>query len=175
MTAVTVLMCMCGLHRSHAFGTISPARSTGLSAPLCFDCTWKAHGRASQHASPRLGLPRSVAPVAATSSPHSRSPSSCSVHAVSPPAPRARMFCSEAHLHICMLICMSTRTHATGHVEPCVRTHSQRGSMVSRRWKKTCRTSSRDYTGPRADASCAGPMAVPILLSRSQQQGGLEN
>jgi len=98
-TAVTVLLCMCELHNSHAFGTISPARSTGLwpqhaSTRACFDCSLKAYGRASRFpASPRLGLRRPVARVAAINSPHSGPPSSCSVHAVSPPAPRARTFC----------------------------------------------------------------------------------
>jgi hypothetical protein len=163
-TAVTVLLCMCELHSSHAFGTISPARSTGLwpqhaSTRACFDCSLKAYGRASRFpALPRLGLRRPVARVAAINSPHSGPPSSCSVPAVSPPAPRARTFCEPlvrvtakvgaplrsaefcleltavenncAPLHTCVLICMSTRTHATGHIEPCVRTHSQQGSMA---------------------------------------------
>ena len=51
---------------------------------------------------------------------------------------RSAEFCLEltavenncASLHTCVLICMSTRTHATGHIEPCVRTHSQQGSMA---------------------------------------------
>jgi hypothetical protein len=97
VTAVTVLLCMCELHSSHAFGTISPARSTGLwpqhaSTRACFSL--KTYGRASQRpASPRLGLRRPVAPVEAINSPHSGPLSSCSVHAVFPPAPRARTFC----------------------------------------------------------------------------------